>query len=73
MRFRTGLLLGVAIGYVLGTRAAERGERAEPAGPPGDLAARGRRIVDEAARLAADAIGRAREEIRGRLEPREGE
>jgi hypothetical protein len=66
MRFRTGLLLGVAIGYVLGSRAAERGER--PAvGPGGDLAERGRRLVDEATRLAADALGRAREGIRDRL------
>lgn len=67
MRFRTGLLLGVAIGYVLGSRAVERGERAAPAGPGGDLAERGRRLVDEAARLAADALGRAREGIRDRL------
>ena len=65
MRFRTGLLLGVAIGYVLGSRAAERGER--PVGSGGDLAERGRRLVDEAARLATDALGRARDGIRDRL------
>ena len=66
MRFRTGLLLGVAIGYVLGSRAAERGER-PVVGSGGDLAERGRRLVDEATRLAADALGRAREGIRDRL------
>ncbi len=66
MRFRTGLLLGIAIGYVIGQRASEGGEVPGPAAGTTDLAARSRRLLDQAARVAADALSRARSQIRGR-------
>lgn len=61
MGFKTGLLLGLGIGYVLGSRGAERAPA--PAGPSSDLVERGRRILDETARLASDAVDRVREEL----------
>ncbi|HXF71437.1 MAG TPA: hypothetical protein VNO79_02355 [Actinomycetota bacterium] len=61
MGFKTGLLVGLGIGYVLGSRGGERATA--PAGAPSDLAERGRRILDETARLATDAARRVREEL----------
>lgn len=69
MGFKTGLLLGLGIGYVLGSRGAERAPA--PAEAAGDLAERGRRILDETARLASDAVGGLREEL-GRRQAGQG-
>jgi hypothetical protein len=64
MGFKTGLLLGLGIGYVLGSRGG--GRAPAPAGASGDLVERGRRILDETARLASDALGRVRDELERR-------
>jgi hypothetical protein len=61
MRFRTGLLLGIGIGYLIGQRQAEKAGGDAPLSP-------GARLVDDAAKAGLRAFQKARETIQGRLE-----
>lgn len=75
MKFRTGLLLGIAIGYALSSRKLfERGEDEPIVRHPSDARGRGRRgdlgqrLAEQAGSWGLKAIHQARGAIRGRLE-----
>ena len=78
MRFRTGLVIGGVIGFVVARRLADRGpEDARPASirqamarhPSTRLADQGRRLAERATWKGAEAIQRARANIQRRMEP----
>jgi hypothetical protein len=65
MRFRTGLVVGVAIGYVLGTKAGrERYEQIRNAADGLWSSEGGRRIREEAARAVSEVREQASEVAR---------
>jgi len=79
MRFRTGLVIGAAIGFLVARKLAERD--ADEERPPGirqamarhpsttRLADHGRRLAERASWRGSEAIQRARANIQRRLEP----
>jgi hypothetical protein len=79
MRFRTGLIVGGVVGYLVGSRLARRGPEDER--PPGirqamrrhpstnRIADQGRRLAERATWKGSEAIQRARANIQRRLEP----
>ncbi|HET7236997.1 MAG TPA: hypothetical protein VFK59_11280 [Actinomycetota bacterium] len=79
MRFRTGLVIGGVIGYLVARRLGERDP--EDARPPGirlamarhpstsRLASHGRRLAERATWKSAEAIQRARANVQRRMEP----
>ena len=79
MRFRTGLVVGGVLGYLLGRRLAERDP--EDVRPPGirqamarhpstaRLADQGRRLAERAGWRSSEAIARARANLQRRLDP----
>jgi hypothetical protein len=79
MRFRTGLLIGGVIGYLVARRIGERDpEDARPLGirqamarhpSTSRLADHGRKLAERAGFKGTEAILRARANIRRRLEP----
>ena len=79
MRFRTGLLIGGVIGFVVARRLADRDPQdARPAGirramarhpSTTRLADRGRRLAERAGWKGAEAIQRARADMQRRMEP----
>jgi hypothetical protein len=78
MRFRTGLVVGAVIGYLVGRELARRGpEEERPPGvrqamarhPSARITQPRRRLAERASSRSAEAIARARASIQRRLEP----
>ena len=78
MRFRTGLVIGGVVGYLLGRELSRRDEEQDrPPGvrqamarhPSNRLAQHGRRLAERASWKSVEAIQRARASIQRRLEP----
>ena len=79
MRFRTGLVIGGVIGFVVARRLADQGpDDVRPAGirqamarhpSTTRLADQGRRLAERAGWRSAGAIQRARDNIQRRMEP----
>ena len=78
MRFRTGLLIGGVIGYLIGREVSRRDlEQERPPGvrqamarhPSNRLAQHGRRLAGRASWKSVEAIQRARANIQRRLDP----
>ena len=79
MRFRTGLVIGGVIGFLVARKLAERDP--EDARPPGirqamarhpstsRLAGQGRRLAERATWKSSEAIQRARANLQRRMEP----
>ena len=78
MRFRTGLVVGGVVGYLLGREFSKRDQDEDrPPGvrqamarhPSNRLAQHGRRLAERASWKSVEAIQRARAGIQRRLEP----
>jgi hypothetical protein len=77
MRFRTGLVIGGVVGYLLGRELSKRDDEDRPPGvrqamarhPSNRIAYHGRRIAERAGWKSVEAIQRARAGIQRRLEP----
>ena len=78
MRFRTGLVVGGVVGYLLGRELSKRDQDEDrPPGvrqamarhPSNRLAKHGRRLAERASWKSVEAIQRARAGIQRRLEP----
>jgi hypothetical protein len=77
MRFRTGLIVGAAAGYVIGSRMAHQPEDESHGGVIAAMARHpsaqrlgkgGRRVIDIAGDRGAQAIRRARQNLQRRLD-----
>jgi len=78
MRFRTGLVVGGVVGYLVGRELAKRDpEDDRPPGvrqamarhPSNRIAARGRQLAERAGWKGVNAIQRARANIQQRMDP----
>jgi hypothetical protein len=77
MRFRTGLIVGAAVGYVIGSRMSQQPEDEARGGVIAAMARHpsaqrlgkgGRRVIDIAGDRGAQAIRRARQNLQRRLD-----
>jgi hypothetical protein len=77
MRFRTGIIVGAAIGYVIGSRISHQPEDESHGGVIAAMARHpsaqrlgkgGRRVIDIAGDRGAQAIRRARQNLQRRLD-----
>lgn len=77
MRFRTGLVVGGVIGYLVAREVTKRDEEERPSGvqqamarhPSNRLAVHGRRLAERAGSKGVEAFQRARANIHRRLDP----